>query len=1629
MVKTYKPKTFIFESLIVCVIFFYNSPIVFAQCTICNKNECGPVFATYSPKGPNVFCEGAKVTLINTSSTRDFEVFFIDWGDGKKDTVRNYEDIEHIYTYSSEFKRCESEANVSQEICYRGEKKCGTKISCSTTKTYVNVKLKPEAKIELDNEYCISKTINFKENGCHGESYLWDFGDGKTSTERNPVHTYLNTGFYNVKLTASNECGSNSTFKSIRVVDFPQAGFTSNPSAGLCGPGEVQLKMNDDPWGQGSWKIEPKDTFSWKFLDSTFTLSSKDLKIKIKKTGDYKITHISQNACGTSEKMAIYKVYEPPTYQIDTPKVFCEKGVITEKDLKFSMNGGIKSITWSFEGADRSTDTSQKFSALTFTKSGSVTMKISTEVCGSKEKKVPVTVIQKPIISLSANPAEFCLGGDTLTLLATPAGGKWSGIGIVDPDMGKFFPKNISENTLINLIYSFDAVGCSSSDSFKIKIIPAPAITLSIDSFCLGDSPKNLIGLPKGGLYSGKGVDQTTGLFSPSLSGTGQFPVTYIFNQQNGCQIAAKGIVLVDKPPVINLLDTIIFCRSNQISNLNIESGIKVDSMGGTFTWRGTGVIDQTGKFNTTLLSENQLSILYIQYNRNACSVNDSIIANNINNIPLSLSRDTTLCIDNNTYELKTNIGGGIWTGKGINAQNGIINLTLPNTGEHLYEYVYRPETSCFQKGVVKITILNPGLSISAGKPIEICPETGEIMLEGAFPTGGLWNGPGLNNVNNPIVKTSFLMPGENKFTYCISDPGNISCKACATKIVYLNPSPVAAFELPENICLNTSINPNNKSKNAVTYRWITEENQSSENKNPTFIFSKSGNKTLRLEVQNDKKCISTVEKNFKVVSPANIQISLSKNESCAPFDLVISKVTTGDDVTIKWINGKDTVVSQEPPFWKLKGTNKDTIYKIEAIANNVCVEVNNSKSILIHPLPKVIFGTFPSEGCAPLAVKIANISEGGPLQYKWDFGNGNVSNDSLVQEQNYALAGTDYKEFTLKLRAENACGKDSLEKKITVYKRDTEAFFEIDSLEGCPPFQLQAKSFSTIGSSLNWQLRNPDGKFASGNQQIFKQSLNFPGEYHLILGATKCGTDTFEAKIKVLPIPDISFPLKESYCLKDTISLNILTNKPENISGIYWSFGDGNESRNFNSTHIYDKPGSYNVTLTAFSALNSCKSKLEKTVVIHPNPDVNLIADKPAGCPPLSVNIKHTEEPGTTYLWHFENDKILLESNPTYLFTKSGLTTVQLRTTNRYGCVQVSKPLEILVYPKPVASFSLPIYEYCEFSPLSSLKNNSTGTINYEWKWLDQTLNDFEPSLTAYKQKGDYGLQLTVKNNFGCQDSLKKSIRINTQSFAAFEIISPNICLGNSPIISNKSKNSNQYQWFIGSIEVSNQAIPQFKTTLTGDFPITLITRQDNKCSDTFTLNTLVSIFPKPKAAFEYRTDFIAKTIGEVQFVNQSLFSTRYSWDFGDGTKDESLGPLHEYDINRKIKVKLIAYADYLNSFTCSDTIIKDIEPEWITTFHTPNALAPESGNPEVQIFKPVGIGLKEYEIQIISPWGERVWFSNKLLNDAPEESWNGRKNNTGTLLPQGAYIWQAKITFISGKKQVFTGSINLLR
>lgn len=51
-------------------------------------------------------------------------------------------------------------------------------------------------------------TVSFTNNSNFANSYSWAFGDGSTSTEENPTHTYAEDGFYTVSLTAVNDLGT-----------------------------------------------------------------------------------------------------------------------------------------------------------------------------------------------------------------------------------------------------------------------------------------------------------------------------------------------------------------------------------------------------------------------------------------------------------------------------------------------------------------------------------------------------------------------------------------------------------------------------------------------------------------------------------------------------------------------------------------------------------------------------------------------------------------------------------------------------------------------------------------------------------------------------------------------------------------------------------------------------------------------------------------------------------------------------------------------------------------------------------------------------------------------------------------------------------------------------------------------------------------------------------------------------------------------------------------------------------------------------------------------------------------------------------------------------------------------------
>lgn len=85
-------------------------------------------------------------------------------------------------------------------------------LGADTTTSVMKVLIAPSPaySVQLSDQ-----TATFTNSSQNALSYLWEFGDGNSSTETNPVHSYAASGNYTVKLYATNQCKT--TVKSLNI--------------------------------------------------------------------------------------------------------------------------------------------------------------------------------------------------------------------------------------------------------------------------------------------------------------------------------------------------------------------------------------------------------------------------------------------------------------------------------------------------------------------------------------------------------------------------------------------------------------------------------------------------------------------------------------------------------------------------------------------------------------------------------------------------------------------------------------------------------------------------------------------------------------------------------------------------------------------------------------------------------------------------------------------------------------------------------------------------------------------------------------------------------------------------------------------------------------------------------------------------------------------------------------------------------------------------------------------------------------------------------------------------------------------------------------------------------------------
>jgi gliding motility-associated-like protein len=169
-----------------------------------------PPVAEFNPIEPG--CMPLTVHFQNYSAYSDSYLW--DFGDGNVSNKSN-----PVYTYYEA-------GNYTVKLTVSGPGGTATKSREST------VWVVPHAFFDIAPKYTYvnDQPVNFFNMSENGDAYLWDFGDGITSTEPNPTHLYTKEGVYSVKLMVTTDKNCRDLFQKESSVIVEASGKVEYPN-------------------------------------------------------------------------------------------------------------------------------------------------------------------------------------------------------------------------------------------------------------------------------------------------------------------------------------------------------------------------------------------------------------------------------------------------------------------------------------------------------------------------------------------------------------------------------------------------------------------------------------------------------------------------------------------------------------------------------------------------------------------------------------------------------------------------------------------------------------------------------------------------------------------------------------------------------------------------------------------------------------------------------------------------------------------------------------------------------------------------------------------------------------------------------------------------------------------------------------------------------------------------------------------------------------------------------------------------------------------------------------------------------------------------------------------------------
>lgn len=454
------------------------------------------------------------------------------------------------------------------------------------------------------------------------------------------------------------------------------------------------------------------------------------------------------------------------------------------------------------------------------------------------------------------------------------------------------------------------------------------------------------------------------------------------------------------------------------------------------------------------------------------------------------------------------------------------------------------------------------------------------------------------------------------------------------------------------------------------------------------------------------------------------------------------------------------------------------------------------------------------------------------------------------------------------------------------------------------------------------------------------------------------------------------SFPSQDFWVFDPLILRVINTNKNSFCYGdsilIRYKFTQGNDSLFF---QLSDSIGGFS-PITSFaskianSGYDSIKLKVPNSAGIGTGFRIRIVSSSDTSnlSDPITINGVHTTI-STNKASFCKNDSAIITSItstsfPTYLWLNgslpiAGLNSASIKvdssgyyrvliTDTQTGCKDTSFGISLIQYSLPKVGFGINTNGQCYKGNFFMFSDTTIGAITRVWNLGNNDTSSLINPLKSFTTAGSYTVKLVTTTNFGCKDSLSKTIVVYPQTTIAFSVNDSDQCKsGNNFVFTNSSSVSSgtfTNLWLFGNGDTSSQHSPAKSYTSAGTYNVQLITTTNNGCTDT--LVKPVQVFAQPSASF---TTDSTQCFNGNNFVmtNTSTGSpTAYHWDFGNSSTSTAATPSVSYSSVGVFPVRLVA----INGFGCTDTVVHSVRvktnPATPVVSYTPDTIACDNVN-----------------------------------------------------------------------------------